>query len=359
MADGVSSSSSATDEGLLPHVVGGVAGRVAAESFKSPFDLLKVRLQHDTTLKARAAPVQLLILLRDEKWRAWRGLPPRLFWSAPLAAATFTYYKVLKRETSGGSKFSWQTLLGGPMVLAFSVGLRTPFDIIEQQLQLQAKAQAQAAAAVDTARTSGSTAATSATAAPAFQGAALRQPAITPTPRAIMERIQATWRAEGATGVWRGYQPSLAGITSYVAGYFIFYEGARRWMEQKELFQAHPTLTHLLAGGFGGGLTATLATPFDTIKVRMQTQVYATSEQPNPGVLHVAKATIRDAGWKGLWRGATHRALSNAPSGAIMFAVYEAASRWVIDQQGGPGAGEAGSSNAAPIGNAKAAGASR
>ena len=340
------------EEGLLPHVFGGVAGRVAAETFKSPFDLLKVRLQHDTSLKARSAPVQLLILLRDEKHRAWRGLPPRLVWSAPLAAATFTYYQVLKKETSdGGAKFSWSTVLGGPMVLAFSVAVRTPFDIIEQQLQLQAAkaasgssvaapgaagagagASSAAAGAAATGAAASAAAATSASATspsqPAFKSAA-SQAAITPTPGAIAERILETWRAEGATGVWRGYQPSLLGITAYVAGYFVFYEGARRPMEEREFFKAHPTLTHLLAGGFGGGLTAVLATPFDTIKVRMQTQVYATAAQPNPGLLHVAKATIADAGWQGLWRGAAHRALSNAPSGAIMFAVYEAGHRWM------------------------------
>ena len=331
------------DEGLLPHVFGGVAGRVAAETFKSPFDLLKVRLQHDTSLKARSPPVQLLILLRDEHFRAWRGLPPRLFWSAPLAAATFTYYKVLKRETQEGKpKLSWSTLIGGPLVLAFSVGLRTPFDIIEQQLQLQAvKAKAgapapSAAAATGAAASAAHSAAQSAAqsaahSGPEFTSAALR-PAITPTPAAIAERIGATWRAEGVRGVWRGYQPSLMGITTYVAGYFVFYEGARRSLERWSFFEKHSTVTHLLAGGFGGGLTATLATPFDTIKVRMQTQVYATAAQPNPGVLEVARLTIRDAGWQGLWRGAAHRALSNAPSGAIMFAVYEAGQRWMADR---------------------------
>ena len=186
--------SSNDDEGLVPHVIGGVAGRVAAETFKSPFDLLKVRLQHDTSLKARPAPVQLLILLRDEKWRAWRGLPPRLFWSAPLAAATFTYYKVLKRETSeGGPKFSWSTVLGGPLVLAFSVGLRTPFDIIEQQLQLQAKAAAAAekGAVAASPSTIGLEKSAAGAAATAFQPASKRE-AVSPTPRAIADRILST-----------------------------------------------------------------------------------------------------------------------------------------------------------------------
>lgn len=311
----------ASDAGLLPHIFGGVAGRVAAESFKSPFDLLKVRLQYDTTLKSLSVPVALVRVLREEGLNAWRGLPPRLIWSAPLAGATFTYYQVLKKETGGNSDstsgFSLKTVLGGPMVLALSVGLRTPFDIVEQQLQLNAAAAAQASAS-----TSGTTAA-----APPG-GAAPPQP-LSPTPRAIANRIHTTWRAEGAKGVWRGYPAAFGGIATYVAGYFVVYEGARRVIEENELFDGHPTATHLVAGGLGGGATAVLSTPFDTIKVRMQTKIYATADNPFPSFMHVLRSTLRDAGWSGVWRGAAHRALSNAPSGAIMFAVYETGWRWV------------------------------
>ena len=128
-----------------------------------------------------------------------------------------------------------------------------------------------------------------------------------------------TWRAEGATGVWRGYQPSLAGITSYVAGYFIFYEGARRWMESKPFFQEHKTLTHLIAGGFGGGLTATLATRFGDQSAHANRCTRPRASFPFP--CFTTKATIRDA--EG-WRGAMHRAL--ATLSRIMFAVYEATS---------------------------------
>ena len=129
--------------------------------------------------------------------------------------------------------------------------------------------------------------------------------------------------------MWRGYPAALLGITTYVAGYFVFYEGARRAIEERSLLDGHPTVTHLLAGGFGGGLTAILSTPFDTIKVRMQTKIYASAADPFPSFLHVFRSTLRDAGWQGIWRGAAHRAMSNAPSGAIMFAVYEGGWRWL------------------------------
>ena len=64
-----------------------------------------------------------------------------------------------------------------------------------------------------------------------------------------------------------------------------------------------------------------------TLKVRMQTKIYATPADPFPSLGTVLRATLADAGTTGLMRGATYRFVSNAPSGAIMFAVYEAGYR--------------------------------
>ena len=51
-------------------------------------------------------------------------------------------------------------------------------------------------------------------------------------------------------------------------GYFVIYEAARRGLEERKLLERWPTLKHLFCGGLGGGLTAVVATPFDTLKVR-------------------------------------------------------------------------------------------
>jgi len=313
---------------FVPHIFAGVAGRVAAETFKSPFDLLKVRVQYDTSLRGASLPVQLYTVLREDGMQAWRGLPPRLIWSAPLAGATFTYYQVLKTETGGSSEgkagFSMKTVLGGPAVLAFSVAVRTPFDIIEQQLQLSA------ANAGNAGVQSGEAGAAAAEATAAAGGQPLPEP-FTPTPAAMRQRILETWKIEGVRGVWRGYPAAFCGITTYVAGYFVIYEAARRALEQvaADLVKEHPTVSHLLAGGLGGGLTAMLATPFDCIKVRMQTKIYVTAADPFPSMPHVWRETVKVGGWQALWRGATARFTSNAPSGAIMFATYEAGWRWL------------------------------
>lgn len=55
---------------------------------------------------------------------------------------------------------------------------------------------------------------------------------------------------------------------------------------------SYATVTHLIAGGLGGGMTAALSTPFDTVKVRMQTKVYATKECPFPSMLDVVSVAV-------------------------------------------------------------------
>ena len=86
----------------------------------------------------------------------------------------------------------------------------------------------------------------------------------------------------------------------------------------------------LLFGAPPGGLfTAALATPFDVIKVRMQTKVYATAADPFPSMPTVWRKTVAEAGWSALTRSAFTRVVSNAPSGAIMFTVYEGGVKYI------------------------------
>ena len=106
------------------------------------------------------------------------------------------------------------------------------------------------------------------------------------------------------------------------------YEATRRTPLRTPLGE-YTTLTHLLAGGLGGGLTAALATPFDVIKVRMQTKVYATAADPFPSMPTVWRKTVAEAGWSALTRSAFTRVVSNAPSGAIMFTVYEGGVKYI------------------------------
>lgn len=293
MADGVEHSAThsrqLTNDRLWPHVVSGVSGRVCAELFMSPINLLKVRLQHDVKLKRLPVPAAMLQLARAEgALSLWRGLPPRLMWATPLSAATFTYYQAAKKvsagaDSGGGVGRDKKIVLAGPVMLAASVAIRTPFDIVEQRLQLERPTVAVTAATLE------------AEGGPASQAARAppQQPSAFWRSLTVLNRI---WATEGAPGLWRGYSAALLGVGSFVIGYFLVYESVRKLLRYTPLAD-YETITHILAGGIGGGATAAAATPFDTIKVRMQTRIYATAEVPNPSMLVVARSTVREAGW--------------------------------------------------------------
>eukprot|EP00965_Chrysotila_dentata_P209422 6185281-Pleurochrysis_carterae.AAC.3 len=197
------------DTALWPHVLSGMAGRVCAETFVSPFNLVKVRLQHDLALKGQPLPIAFIQLSRSEGLLSlWRGLPPRLMWATPMAAATFTYYHAAKTVTNGSgpgvdsnapdggaSKTEQQgtkekrIVLLGPAILAAAVAVRTPFDIAEQRLQIT------------------------------HEGSAATE-AVPAHVRAIRV-LRGVWQKEGLRGLWRGYSAALCGNMSYVVGYFV------------------------------------------------------------------------------------------------------------------------------------------
>ena len=292
-------------EPLWPHVASGVAGRIAAEVFMSPINLIKVRLQHSNQKNAQNFGTVVKQLARHEGLALWRGLPPRLAWSAPLAAATFTYYNAAKNVVAGQDTKSEakaqnssvispekRVVLLGPVMLAASVALRTPFDIVEQKMQILPYDEK----------------------VPAYRRALL-----------VMKDVA---KSEGIRGLWRGYSAAFCGVGCFVTGYFLVYEAVRRLLGPSFLAVKSETAINLISGGVGGGCTALFATPFDTIKVRMQTKLYANASNPNPSAIAVARATVQDLGFRGLYRGAGARVASNTPSGAIMFSVYEAGTRY-------------------------------
>ena len=118
-------------ERVVPHMLGGVAARTAAETFSSPFNLLKVRQQFDASLMRRPLLQAVAAVIQKEGiFGAWRGLPPRLVWSTPVAAASFGYYHQTKIALQGStdrdadtsrSSSSMRTVFAGPLILAATV----------------------------------------------------------------------------------------------------------------------------------------------------------------------------------------------------------------------------------------------
>ena len=202
--------------------------RVTVETFMSPFNLVKVRLQHNPALGIDSIFPMLRHMVQTEGIAApFKGLPPRIIWTAPLASFSFIYYETLKSfidqqlskpavgptDDGGGAqqpgllddpdaRKAVSMLVGGPVVLAVGIAIRTPFDIVEQYIQLGNKAAASGSSVVETA----AVAAGESAAGRGSVGSAARKPLpYTEGTRAMMRAI---YKTEGARGCVRFPTPS-------------------------------------------------------------------------------------------------------------------------------------------------------
>jgi hypothetical protein len=194
----------------------------------SPFNLVKVRLQHNPALGIDSIFPMLRHMVKTEGLAApFKGLPPRIIWTAPLASFSFIYYETLKSfidqqlskpavgptDDGGGAqqlgllddpdaRKAVSMLVGGPVVLAVGIAIRTPFDIVEQYIQLGNKAAASGSSVVETA----AVAAGESAAGRGSVGSAARKPLpYTEGTRAMMRAI---YKTEGARGCVRFPTPS-------------------------------------------------------------------------------------------------------------------------------------------------------
>ena len=106
------------------HVVAGVTSRCVTEGFMSPFNLVKVRLQENPNLARGYGSIGEAfwhVTKEEGLYGIYRGLPPRLLWTAPLAAFTFLFVSSpgsprspvapLDLRLTGAKKLSHQSLL--------------------------------------------------------------------------------------------------------------------------------------------------------------------------------------------------------------------------------------------------------
>lgn len=162
---------------------------------------------------------------------------------------------------------------------------------------------------------------------------------------------------DGLRSLWRGLPPTLWRDVPFSAIYWSLYdllktrvvprllptppsqeaEGGDEGIEKKHILLAE-TVTSLVCGATAGTVAATVTTPFDVVKTKIQTLISAQSM----GGLHVKKTTAapynrastarllamlkgiyRAEGASGLMRGVQARVAKCAPSCAIMITSYE------------------------------------
>mmetsp|Transcript_15167 Transcript_15167/g.22712 ORF Transcript_15167/g.22712 Transcript_15167/m.22712 type:complete len:319 (-) Transcript_15167:6-962(-) len=137
----------------------------------------------------------------------------------------------------------------------------------------------------------------------------------------IADCLTQTVRHEGFRGLYKGFGPTIASATPYVAFQMTFYELFKRQAIDES---GNVSLPAKLACGAAAGLSAqTLTFPGDTIRRRMQIQGVGGRERQYTNTIDCCKKILANEGFRGFFKGCLTNAIRALPGAAIQFATYD------------------------------------
>ncbi|KYN32286.1 Solute carrier family 25 member 40 [Trachymyrmex septentrionalis] len=141
---------------------------------------------------------------------------------------------------------------------------------------------------------------------------------------------------EGIASLWSGLSPTLILAVPATVIYFVSYEQLRlylkdtynRQFKKKGTNMEQPFWIPVLAGGTARIWAATLVSPLELIRTKMQSQKLSYAE-----ITQTLKIVVRYSGISGLWMGLGSTLLRDVPFSAIYWLNYETIKRLYSSQQ--------------------------
>ncbi|KAE8217658.1 hypothetical protein CF319_g8301 [Tilletia indica] len=183
----------------------------------------------------------------------------------------------------------------------------------------------------------------------------------------LLDGVSKVWRAEGATGLWRGLSPTLVMTVPSQVTYMTCYDYLRTFFLSLESDQPrrrlpstnlakggsipgtsavtlHSLSASLAAGALARSVSATLVTPLELVRTRTQASASLQSSSGGgpPSLSSIIRTLARETSLEGptvLWRGLGSTLWRDVPFSAIYFAGYEGLKRSLTG--GGLGEGDA------------------
>ena len=142
---------------------------------------------------------------------------------------------------------------------------------------------------------------------------------------------------EGVVGLYRGYFASLLTSAPNNAVWWGTYQPVKRefiklykqWkggapgpaLEQPTVVDSYPPIIHGAAGMVAAFFAASVSTPLDAVKTKLQTHNVARGKVPS--LLELTKRTYAEGGLGAFYRGFAPRLLSMVPSSILLITAYE------------------------------------
>ncbi|XP_069961319.1 calcium-binding mitochondrial carrier protein Aralar1 isoform X1 [Cherax quadricarinatus] len=255
-------------ENAYRFTLGSLAGAVGATAVY-PIDLVKTRMQNQRSgsyigeLMYRNSFDCFKKVIRHEGFLGlYRGLVPQLIGVAPEKAIKLTVNDLVRDKLTDkkGNIPLWGEILAGSCAGGSQVVFTNPLEIVKIRLQV--------AGEIATARK--------------------------PSALTVVKEL-------GFLGLYKGARACLLRDIPFSAIYFPVYAHSKRALADENGYNS--PLTLLIAGAIGGVPAASLTTPADVIKTRLQVAARA-GQTTYSGVIDAARKIWREEGTKAFWKGA-------------------------------------------------------
>jgi solute carrier family 25, member 33/36 len=344
----------------LRHFIAGAVGGVVATVTLSPLDVLRTRLQAQSSGPRPRPDRMLASIVRTEGVRGlYRGLLSAVLGDGPARALFFGFYHRTKQYL-GPDHLGWsgaQLHLGAATVSGLATNtLMSPWWVVRLRLQLQTTPMP--ASLWGRARSAWEASAGAPAAGAGVAAAAVRLPPPPPTPlprppvgsgyTGIIDCFVRIYREEGARALYRGLGASYLGV-SEMGIQFALYGRLKDAMLARRMPEAEARLTaqraaaglpgppeqsEVARAAFSGAwafwasafckLIASAASyPFDVVRTRMRERRTTVPVDKYRTVASTFRALWVEEGVRGLYAGLTVHTLRTVPNAAILMAVVE------------------------------------
>ncbi|WKX95882.1 hypothetical protein Q1695_012384 [Nippostrongylus brasiliensis] len=217
------------------HLAAGAMAGAVEHCVMFPFDSVKTRMQSLCPCPETKCPTpvhSLWNIVRREGWlRPLRGVNAVAAGSMPAHALYFTVYEKTKGFLTGNTTGHANTVAygaAGVMATLVHDAVMNPAEVIKQRMQMQ----------------------------------------FSPYGSSI-ECVRCIYQREGIAAFYRSYTTQLMMGIPFQSIHFMTYEF---WQQVLNPEHKYDPKSHLIAGGFAGGLAAALTTPLDCVKTVLNTQ---------------------------------------------------------------------------------------
>ena len=289
---------------LITFTAGAVAGGVSRTA-TAPFDRLKVLLQAGPTggsYTARATAATDSTILGGLRsiygeggaWAFFRGNGTNVIKIIPESGIRFFAYDFYKKKIAQDSKDVqiYERFIAGALAGVTAQTTIYPLEIVKTRLAL------------------------------ANRGVY----------RGVTHCLMKTMEVEGAKGIFAGLGASCIGIIPYAGiDLAVFMTLKSKWIKaHPNNFEEGPGAIQLLSmGAFSSSCGQVVAYPLQLVRTKLQAQGMEGRPVRYNGISDCIKQTVRDHGFKGLYKGIGPNFLKAIPAISISYLVYEKTSRYL------------------------------